>query len=289
MTNADEGARRGVVMIMLAGTFWSLQGPTIRFIEVAESSQIVFWRSVSQTISILIIVAVVNKGRVFRAFRQAGVAGLIGGLCGLGAGTSFVFALGQTTVANVVFIMAASPLFAALLAWLSMGERLERGSYVSMVLAIAGIGVMVSEGLRTGDILGYVYAIATTICFAGIAVVARYGRGLSMLPATCIGAMLTMPFAFWLSAGSIAIPLHEIGLAFISGGLLTAIGATLFLLGAKYVPAGPLAFLSLTEIVLAPIWVWWVFAEVPSRTTLLGGAVVLSALVIEGTRRARLR
>jgi len=274
-------------MVMCAGMFWSLQGPTIRFIEVGESGQIVFWRSVSQMISILLIVTVVNRGRVFRAFRVAGVAGLLGGLCGLGAGTSFVFALAQTTVANVVFIMAAAPMFAALLAWLILGERLDRGSYLSMTLAIVGIGVMVSEGLQTGAFLGYLFAIVTTICFAGIAVVARYGRGLSMLPSTCIGAFLTMPLAFWLSSGSVALPPHEIGLAFVSGGLLTSIGATLFMLGARYVAAGLLAFLSLTEIVLAPIWVWWVFDEVPSSYTLLGGAVVLSALVIEGIRRAR--
>ena len=287
MTTAEEGARRGVLTVMMAGVFWSLQGVTIRFIETAESSQIVFWRSVSQVISVVLIVAIVNRGHVIRAFRVAGVAGVIGGLCGLGAGTTFVFALGHTTVANVVFIMSVSPLFAALLAWMTMGERLERATFVTMVVALAGIGIMVSEGLKTGNFLGYAFAIATTVCFAGIATVARWGRGLSMLPSTAIGAFLTMPFAFWLSSGSVIIPARDIGFAFLSGGLLTALGGTLFMLGAKYVPAGVLAFLTLTEIVLAPLWVWWVFNEVPSQSTLIGGAVVVTALAYEGVRRAR--
>jgi len=286
-TTPDSGARAGVVMVLFAGVFWSLQGVTIRFIDDAASSQVVFWRAVSQCLTLLIIIAVINRGRVVHAFRTAGIAGICGGVCGLGAGTSFVFALHHTTVATVMFIMASSPLFAALLAWLIMRERLDRATLVSMLVAMTGIGIMVSEGFAGGGLLGYAFSLACTICFAGIAVVARWGRGVSMMPGTWLGAFMTVPFAFWLSSGSVTIPLDEVGYSFISGGLLTAIGATLFLLGAKYVAAGVLAFLTLTEIVLAPIWVLWVFNEVPSGHTLAGGVVVLTALLIEGIRQAR--
>ena len=90
-----------------------------------------------------------------------------------------------------------------------------------------------------------------------------------------------------MAGGDVAVAIPDLLYALGSGGLLTATGATLFLYGAKFVPAGVLAFLTLTEVVLAPIWVWAVFAEVPSAYTLAGGAVVLVAICTEAVLRVR--
>ena len=121
--------------------------------------------------------------------------------------------------------------------------------------------------------------------FSGMAVVARWGGGLHMLPMTLWGAMFTVVAGFVLSKGAVGVPLEEVGVAFISGGVLTTAGAALFLMGGRYVPAGVLAFLTLTETVLGPLWVWIGFDEVPSAYTLAGGAIVFAALVGEATMR----
>ena len=272
-------------MVLCAGAFWSLQGLTVRLIEVASSEQIIFWRALSQTLVMLSIIAVVNRGRIMMAFRRAGVAGLIGGLCHLVASTSFIFALGHTTVANVVFFLAASPLFAAILAWLVMRERVARRTLGAMAVALVGIGVMTSEGALDGNLIGHALSFTTMLAFAGMAVVARWGGGINMLPATGWGAMFTLMVGAALCGGVVSVPVSDIGMAFISGGVLTSVGATLFLMGARYVPAGVLAFLTLTEVVLGPIWVWLGFDEVPSNFTLLGGAIVLIAIAGEAVLR----
>ena len=160
----------------------------------------------------------------------------------------------HTTVANVVFIMASAPLIAAVGAWLLLRERIERRTLGAMVAAVIGIGVMMSEGLATGSVAGTVLALVTTVGFAGIAVVARWGGGLNMLPAVCFGAAFTMVAGWTMSGADVAVTVPDLLFALASGGLLTAAGATLFLYGAKFVPAGVLAFLTLTEVVLAPIW-----------------------------------
>lgn len=277
----------GIALVVLAGAFWSLQGPAVRMIETASGPQIIFWRSVGQLVVMLGVVAVVNRGRVLSAFRLAGYRAVVGALCYAAAGTCFVLAVLHTTVANVVFIMASAPLLAAVVAWRLLRERIETRTLGAMIVAVIGIAVMMSEGLATGDVTGMLLALVTTFGFAGIAVVARWGGGLNMLPAVCLGAALTVVAGWMMAGGDVAVAIPDLLYALGSGGLLTATGATLFLYGAKFVPAGVLAFLTLTEVVLAPIWVWAVFAEVPSAYTLAGGAVVLVAICTEAVLRVR--
>lgn len=275
------------MMVVLAGVFWSLQGPAVRMIETASGAQIIFWRSIGQLAAMMVVVAIVNRGRVLSAFRLAGYRAVVGGICGAAAGTCFVLAVLHTTVANVVFIMASAPLIAAAGAWLLLRERIESRTLGAMIAAVLGIGVMMSEGLASGNVAGTLYALVTTIGFAGIAVVARWGGGLNMLPAVCLAAAFTMVASWLMTGGDISVTTPDRLYALASGGLLTAAGATLFLYGARFVPAGVLVFLTLTEVVLAPVWVWAAFGEVPSTYTLAGGTVVLGAICIEAVLRVR--
>ena len=268
-------------MVLFSGVVWSLQGLTIRMFESASSEQIVFWRAVSQFIVIFSLVVIINRGRIVRAFRRAGRAAVVGGLCHLVASTAFIFALGHTTVANVTFFLAASPFFAAVIAFVVMRERVSPRTIGAMLVALLGIGVMSSEGVFGGNLSGQLYSFVTMLGFAGMAVVARWGGGLHMLPMTLWGAMFTVAAGFALCGGAVGVPHWEVGVAFISGGVLTSAGAALFLMGARYVPAGVLAFLTLTETALSPLWVWLGFDEVPSGYTFAGGAIVLAALVGE--------
>ena len=277
----------GIALVVLAGVFWSLQGPAVRMIETASGPQIIFWRSVGQLVVMLGVVAVVNRGRVLSAFRLAGYRAVVGALCHAAAGTCFVLAVLHTTVANVVFTLASAPLIAAAGAWLLLGERIERRTLGAMVAAVLGIAVMMSEGLTTGSVTGTLLALVATFGFAGIGVVARWGGGLNMLPAVCLGAALTIAAGWVMAGGDVVVTVSDQLYALASGGLLTAAGATLFLHGAKFVPAGVLVFLTLTEVVLAPIWVWAAFDEVPSPYTLAGGVVVLGAIFIETVLRVR--
>jgi drug/metabolite transporter (DMT)-like permease len=278
---------RGLILVACAGVFWSLQGIAIRFADAASPPQVVFWRSVAQCLAMILIISVASRGRFAHTVWQAGRLGLGGGLCAMVAGISFVFAVAHTAIANVVFIMAASPLVAGIAAWLLMREAVERRTVVAMMVALAGIGIMVSDGLQGGNVSGYLYAVSTTVGFAGIAVVARMGYDRNMMPLAMWGAVFNLVLMAVYLQGDVAVPLVALLACVVSGGLLTAGGAACFMQGARYVPAAVLAFLSLTETVLAPIWAWLAFDEVPSMLGLLGGCVVLGAIVVETALRIR--
>lgn len=281
------GPLRGVVLVACAGVFWSLQGVTIRFAEDASTTQVVFWRSVAQFLALGLIITVATRGQLLGTVVRAGRLGLAGGVCAMVASGSFVFAVSHTTIANVVFIMAASPLVAGVAAWFLMGERVQRRTVVAMLVALAGIGIMVSEGLHGGSVAGYLYAMSTTVGFAGIAVVARMGRDRNMLPTAMWGALFNLVIMGVLLGGDIGVSWQVLVVCAVSGGILTAGGAACFMQGARYVPAAVLAFLSLTETVLAPIWAWIAFEELPATVSLIGGGVVLLAIVAETALRVR--
>jgi DME family drug/metabolite transporter len=277
-----EPQRVSLMLVLAAGLFWSLQAFMVRLIDTASPEQIVFWRSAGQFVS---MITVASRGRTLNAFRYGGRLAFLGGICAAGASLSFVFALSYLSVANVVFMLAAAPVFAAAGGWILLRETLTRSTLIAMTLVLLGIGIMSSTSLGTGRAIGFAFALSTTLCFAGLAVVSRVGGGTSMLPAGVwagIINLLAMPLLF---SDVLSVSAHDATLAIISGGVLTAGGATCFMIGARHVPAGVLPMLSLTEIILAPIWVWLGFGEVPTSLTMIGGAIVLSAIAFEAYNR----
>jgi drug/metabolite transporter (DMT)-like permease len=275
----DEGRqRRGMMLIMLAGCFWSLSGILIRNIEAANEWQILCLRSLALSATLFLVLAARHRGQVFRRFRAVGRAGVVGGLCLAAGFSAFIFALTSTTVANAVFILSAAPLATALLARLLLGEAVRRATWIAMAAALIGIAVMVGGGIRAGALFGNMMALLAMLGFSGFAVALRAGRSDDMLPTACLAGLFAAPLAA-LMAGDLAVSAQDLAISIAMGVVQVGAGMVLFIQGARHVPAAELALLSLTEVVLAPLWVWLGLGEVPSLLTLLGGAIVLAALV----------
>ncbi len=269
---------RGIVLVMLAGCFWSLAGILIRLIESADGWQILTVRSITLSFTLFCVLAVRHRSGVWNEFRKAGLAAVIGGLCLGVAFTGFIFALLHTTVANTMFIMSAGPLFTAPLAWLVLGERVRRATWITMVVAIAGVGVMVADGIGAGAMFGNVVAIVSTVGFAGFAVALRWGRNIDMLPLVCLAGVFTA-IAGGVLSESFDYSARDLVLCAVMGVVQIGAGMMFFIRGSRHVPATELTLLALTEVVLAPIWVWLAFDEIPRGLTLLGGAIVFAAIV----------
>lgn len=280
---------RGVVLVMLAGSFWSLGGILVRLTEVATPWQILSLRSIGLVATLAIFILVRYRSRSFEVFRRAGLPGVLGGLC---LGTAFcgwIFALSATTVANAVFILAAAPFASALLAWFLLREQVRRATWITMLIALAGIGIMVAGGISAGALFGNMMALLSMLGFSGFAVALRFGRSGDMLPATCWAGIFTAVLAT-VMAGDLTVPPRDLTICLAMGAVQIGAGLALFTVGSRYVPAAELALLSLTEVILAPIWVWLGVGEVPMFTTFLGGTVVLAAIAgqaLTGLRRKR--
>ncbi len=250
-----------------------------------DTSTQVLGRAVFAGAALLAYVALVDRGRVRQAFRSVGLPGVAVALCVAVASASFIGALNHASVARVLFILAVSPMLAALLARVTLGEPITRRTVLAMALALAGVTVMLGspgEGSVAGDGLAFLTALA----FAVMVVITRWRHDVSMAPATCLSQLILvvafLPFAspgqvgegdiFWLAT----LGIGQIGLGF---ALLTV--------GARLNPAAQVGLITLLEVVLGPLWVWLALDERPSTLTLVGGAIVIVAIVIQ-TRGAPL-
>ncbi len=279
----------GVVLLLLAGVALSSGGYLIRSIEAADGWQILFYRGLAFTATSFVFTAVRHKGHLGKAYVDIGLPGLIGSLA-LGLGfCAYLFAVLMTTVANVVFILSAGPFAAALMGRVVLGERVPAITWAAMVLALAGIGLMMLDGLESGGWLGNLVALLAPVSFAVMVVAVRKRTDRDMTPmlpiAGLIASLIALPMV-----GSFALSPHDLLLACLLGAAQIGLGFILITLGARWVPAAQVPLLTLTETVLAPIWVWLAFAEAPASLALLGGLVVLGAVLVEavaGIRRER--
>lgn len=279
---------KGVGFMLAAGAFASVNGVLFRNIEAASDWQIIFWRNGTMFLFLIGLLALRSRGAVGGAFRAAGKPGLAGGLI-LGAGNIF-FALSiiNTTVANALFILSASPFISAILAWFLLREHVRRRTVLAMVAALAGVGVMVMEGLGAGRLFGNLMAVGTALAHAGFVVSLRFGRHADMLPSIVIAGASAALVAFAVG-GPMAVSWHDFALCAAMGVGAMSIGFICFTIGSRHVPAAQVALLSLSEVVLGPIWVALAVDEWPSILTLIGGVLVLSAIIgqaLLGMRRA---
>jgi drug/metabolite transporter (DMT)-like permease len=276
----------GVLMVLVAGVCLSFGGLIMRYVESADIWLMVFYRSVAFAGTLLGFLAAVYRGRLVRPFLAVGREGIVVAL-GLGGGSiCYLVAINLTTVANVVFILGAAPLLTALLGRLVLGERVRPVTWLAMAVALCGIALMVVEGLGSGRLAGNVIAFGAAIAFAVMVVAIRRAKSVDMVPASCLGGVAGAAVAAAM-VGDFGISAHDLGLALLLGSAQLGAGFLLITLGTRRVPAAEVPLLALTEVVLAPIWVWLWVSEVPGHLTLLGGAVVLAAVLVQAIVRLR--
>jgi drug/metabolite transporter (DMT)-like permease len=230
-------------------------------------------------VALLAYVVVSERGRVVTAFRSVGLAGVAVAVCVAIASGGFIAALNHTSVARVLFILAIAPVLAALIARVTLGEAITRRTAGAMALALAGIALMLGapgEGSLAGDALSFVVALA----FAVTVVITRRRRDVSMAPATCLAqVILVAVFLPLASPGDIGG--GDVGWLAALGIGQIGLGMVLLTVGARLIPAAQVALITLLETVLGPLWVWLALDERPSTLTLVGGAVVIVAIVIQ--------
>ena len=266
----------------LAAVAWSTAGVLQRQLTLDTSTQ-VFGRAAFAGAALLGYVAIAERGQVLRGFKSIGGAGIAVALCVAIASGSFIGAHNHASVARVLFILAVAPVLAALLARATLGEPISRRTALAMVLALSGVAVMLGapgEASLTGDGLAFVAALA----FSVMIVITRWRREVSMAPATCLSqAILVAAFLPFASPAEIsgddlawlaALGIGQIGLGF---ALLTV--------GARLIPAAQVGLITLLEVVLGPVWVWVALDERPGTLTLVGGTIVIAAIVLQ-TREA---
>lgn len=283
---------RSAALVLLAGALWSTGGVLVRLVEEAGAREIVLWRSLFVALFVAAVLLVRWRGDLAGVVRAAGWNAVFGGACLAGAFFGFVEALTRTTVADAVFLLAAQPLLAALLARLLLGERVRPWTWLAMLAAAAGVAVMVAPGLGRGAMAGNLFALGSAFCFALFSVALRRGRAADATPAILHGALLAAATAALLLASgdglaALAVSSRDLLLCAAMGVGQIGCGMLAFAAGSRHLPAAELGLLALSEVVLSPIWAWLLLAEAPPATTLLGGGLVLAAAAAQAVLGAK--
>jgi drug/metabolite transporter (DMT)-like permease len=262
----------------------------IRLIDADAWTQL-FWRGILAASAVLLGYAVLTGRQFSRHMRAMGLPGVVIAAV-FSCGTAcFMYSADNTLIANTLFITATSPVFAAILSWLFLGEKVSLRTMLTIIASLCGIAIIaagsVGEGAAQASLGGDLAALGAAIALAVTFTIARKHKTASMVPAMGIAGYLSAMMGFFL-APDLVIPEGDWLWMALMGALVVPLGFALMTTGPRYLPAPDVSLLLLLEAVLGPLIVWAVLAEFPGVYTLVGGGVVLGALFISNlTRRTR--
>jgi len=278
--------RRGQLFVALAALAWSSAGVLQRELSVGTTTQLA-GRALFACLALAGFVGVSNRGRTIVAFRSMGIAGFAVAICTAIASGSFIVALNHATVANVLFLQAAAPIAAALLAWIALGEVITPRALVAMGIALLGVALMIG-GPGSGGVVGVGVSLVMTLAFAATIVITRHRREVSMAPAICLSQALVFVAVAPLTHPS-TVTAHDLTFLVLLGVGQVGLGLAFLTVGARLIPAAEVALITLLEIVLGPLWVWIVLGERPALIAIIGGVVVILAVVVQTTENTQMR
>jgi drug/metabolite transporter (DMT)-like permease len=274
---------RAVFLMIAVALMWSTAGVVTRQLESARSFEITFWRSAFTALSLLVILPFFQGRRVFRKIWQGSAALWVSGVCWSVMFTAFMVALTLTSVANVLVTMALGPLLTALVARVFIGHRIPLRTWLAIVTAGAGIAYMYGAQVSGASVVATLVTLCVPLAGAVNWTVTQHshsqGQDVDLVPAVLVGAVisaaLTLPLAFPFQATA-----HDLTwLAFLGLGQL-AIPCVLSVLCARVLKAPEISLLALLEVIFGILLAWFGAHEVPSTSVLIGGSVVIGALVI---------
>jgi DME family drug/metabolite transporter len=290
-SGTTEGHGSGVMFVVAAGVLWSTVALGIRLIEDAVVWQILLYRSLSLSLFLYVVIRIRSGESPFAQVRRIGFPAVVAGLSLVAAYTGAIYAIQVTSVANAMLLFATSPFMAAVLGRLVLRESVRTATWVAIAVAIAGIAIMVADKSGSVALWGSLAALGSAVGFAAFTVSLRWGKSGEMLPSVFLSGLLaiviTSSVCRYAGLGFV-LSLRDGGIAMGMGAFQVGLGLILYTLGSRTLPAAELALLSLAEVLLGPVWVWLFLGETATLNTLVGGAILLVAIIgnaVSGKRR----
>lgn len=276
--------RLGLILVTTSAIAWSTAGLFTRIVAL-DSATMLAWRGIFGALGMLLVILVMDRKNTLSGFRKLGWPGWLYAALGALGMIFFITSFRYTTVAHVAVIYATAPFIAAALGWAVSRERPGGSAIAASFAALMGVAVMVGLGIE-GGLVGALLAFGMTICMALLMVIARHYREIPVMPAACLSALLSA-LVCWPIGDPLAVSNYELLVLAAFGLVNSAIGLALFTLGARLLPTIETALIGSLDAPLAPLWVWLVFNETPSASTMLGGAIVFVAVVLHVVATAR--
>jgi drug/metabolite transporter (DMT)-like permease len=280
MATPHSQHRAGIALVVSAAVAWST-APFFTRLLPFDSWTILFWRGLFGG-GLIAAVLLLMRGRAgLRDLTAMGSNGwLVASLSTLGM-VCFIPALQLTSVSNVAIIIATGPFVAAAFAWIWLREAVRWQTMLASLAALCGVAIIVGSTRAGSDMLGIALACLMTLAIAAMTVTIRTHKNAPMVAAAAIsnllGSVVSIPFA----SGIASVTGTDLLILAMFGFFQVALGLTLFVLGSRLLPSGQATLIATLETPLMPFWVWLAFQEIPAPRALVGGALVIGAVIAD--------
>ncbi|MDB4079909.1 DMT family transporter [Amylibacter sp.] len=276
------------ILILSGALCMSFAALFVKLIQNADGFQILFYRGFPQCMMVMIVACFIRRISLVEFFKSIDKTDLVLGFTMCIAFSFYIFALLNTSVASALFILSISPVFAALLSWRIIGEIPTKTTWIAILFAMVGVTVMVGADLTRGQLIGNLFAMISAFSFALMLVFARKSKKSDVLTGNFLGAGFAILMAIILAysyGDGLIVSTQDMLLSFALGAFTIGIGIAFVAWAAPYLPAANVGVLVLIESVLAPVWVW-LFLDMPMKyQEILGGLIILCAVLILSTKR----
>ena len=242
----------GPLLIFLGALSLSFGGLIVKSFEGATLWQILFWRSLFFSLTILAFLIISYKKKTFKSFYDSGLPGFFGGIILSFGFCGYVFAMYNTTVANTNFIISLQILFLAVFGYFFLKEKISAVTLASIILAITGVLVMVGNSLTPGELSGNLAAFTMPITFAILIMIVRKYPTVDMVPAQFVAGVCSCIIGFLFSTKLMISP-NDIFLGFLAGFFQVGFGFIFITIGARTTPSAMVGIIMLSESVLGPV------------------------------------
>ena len=273
----------GSLLVFFGAITLSFGGIIVKSFDGANLWQILFWRQIFFSLTVVVYLLFTYKKNFFKSFYNSGLPGFFGGLALSVGFAAYVFAMYTTTVANTNFIITLETIFLALFGYFFLREKISLTTLISIILGISGVLIILGSSLTiqtSEQFFGNIVALIMPISFAVLVIIVRKYPNVDMVPATFTAGIAAALIGFFI-ADQLIMSFKDFILASIAGIFQIGFGFILITVGSRATPAAVVGVLMLIESVLGPLWAWLFINEVPPLTVLIGGGVIIFAILFQ--------
>ncbi len=276
----------GFILLLLGGFFLSWGGFIVRSFETSNAWEILLLRSFFFFLGISTFLCLIYKKKTLIIIKNSGLPALLGGFVMSFSFISFVFAMMNTSVANVVFIISTQTMFLAVLGYFYLKEKISLIGLLSIILAMTGITVMIGDSISSGTLFGNIVALVIPISFSILVMIVRKNSNLDLVPAIWYASILSFLYAA-IMVESFNFSNNDIFMGFLLGVPQLSFGFICITIGSRTTRSVTVGLLMLTETVFAPFWVWLFINEIPPLSVFIGGSLIIFAIIVKSLDRSK--
>ena len=269
-----------ILLLIIGFVGISFGGLIMRNINTADPWQIAFYRALAFLFPITLILFHQHRFGIVTNIKKIGYPGMAGGFFLMLAQFLFIQSIANTSIANALFTLSSIPFITAILAFIFLKEKISLRTIIIMFFAFMGIFIMIKDGLGTGGFYGNFLALVCAFSFSTFVIILRKSRNIDMMPVNLISGVLTLIVSFVISLGNINVPIQDILLCFLWGGVLMGFVHSVFIFATRFLLASEVTFLMFLEFSLEPFWVWIFLNETISQETFYGGIIVMISVAV---------